>query len=297
MESPIRRIIPNVLDSLIRIAPEREAETRALLEGVRFELTDEPDFDFHARKDGVISIPERGVELLWVVSYVFWQRYTAYKNAVAAIAAGSVPPDAQLQPSLDLIDWALANQDIEHPGLPWPPALPEPTGFEASVGEPRPERVADELAMCALGWLLHHELAHITNDDFRKVPPEQSRAREREADAAATRWLLDRAPQGMPTDKRALGIAVATVTLAALEIEGPPKRPELRTHPPAAERIDESLTHPALGDDNTIFVVAAIGLRLFMDRAEIPHYETPRECLAAYCLAVHRYLSRRAAAA
>jgi len=274
MTSPIRTILEHVPNAIINIAPERESETRAFLEGTRFELNDELGFGFSASVDRVIGVPERGVELLWCMSYTLWQRYGDYRRD----AQDTVAFSSSLKASLPLLDWALKNQQaIERQA--WPQGLSRPTGFEVGGENPRPERVADELSMCSVGWLLHHELTHIQRGDSSLVAPAVSRDQERYADRNATNWLLDQAPEGMALEKRTLGIATAVICLIALELENDARWNSLRPHPRATERLKACLDHPRLRAGAEADLVAAIGLRLLMD---LYHLDPPqRECETA----------------
>lgn len=287
MHSPIRAILDRVPDSLINIAPERELDTRALLRGVKLCLVEGPLFCFAAFDDR-IERPEQGVELVWAASYALWQRYQDYVRHASVDSDSSAGTSLQL--SLPLLDWALAAQRRTAERLPWPESLPRPTGFANSSTEPSAERVADEIAMCALGWLLHHELAHISHGDRGAVAAEDSREQESRADRSATEWLLDQAPPGIPTLKRGFGIAVATFCLIALELDHNLRPTILSTHPPAAHRMLASLTHAALDADQHAQLIAAIGLRLLIDTHRIPtksrDYETPEECLTDYYRAI-----------
>lgn len=291
--SPIHLILDRVPDSLINIAPEREAETRKLLDGVTLELTASAHFGFCATAGKVIEVPERGVELLWAASLAIWQRYQAY---VRIAGRGQSSVDSASTDCAALLSWSIDNQ-LSAIRTPWPDSLPRPTGFEPLTPEPRPERVADELTLCAVGWLLHHELAHIARGDSGLVSPADSRIQETRADRAATNWLLEKAPVGLPRTKRTVGIAASTFCLMALELSGPRRSAADRTHPPAAERVCANLLDSSLGPDEPAHVVAAISLRLLMDHFSLPapvaNCITAQDCVAEYCAALNAYQRNR----
>jgi hypothetical protein len=295
--SPITRILASVPSSLINIAPEREQETRALLNGIEFELNDDLNFGFfgapgspaNSTVAGTIGVPERGVELLWVMSYALWGRYQDYLQRQAGGSS-----TISLNASVPLLNWSLPNQGAATRS-PWPANLPRPTGFEVSNGAPSLERVADELTMCATGWLLHHELTHVVRGDSPNVPAEVSREQERNADWSATCWLLDQSPSGMALEKRVLGIATGILCLVALELEGKVKSGPLRPYPAAAERLTRCLSHPRLTSGVSADLIIAIGLRLLIDLFEIAlapsDFETAPDCVEAYGLAIEQALN------
>jgi hypothetical protein len=248
-----------------------------MLEGVDLVLLDAPRMAFCARGGTTIEVPERGVELLWVIGYMLWREYCDYLDGAKGAGVGIWRP---------LITWAVGNQFVAT-REDWPHATPCPTGFDNSQSEPSFERVADEIALCATGWLLHHELAHIRRGHVGAVAPDVSRQQEREADEAATGWLLEMAPKGIATTKRACGIAAAIIALAALELHQPPPPSTDPDHPPTSDRIFHCLSQSGINEKSVELMIAALGVRAILlhygHEVPVSAYETPQECLDDFC--------------
>src|SRR5581483_7091243 len=121
----------------------------------------------------------------------------------------------------------------------------------------------------------------------------RSVAEELEADRAATEWLLDGVSQEATIIDRGLAVAIGVIALAALDSEYD-RHPAMgrRTHPTGAERVHAALGHPAFGADHVVFKFAGFALKAYLDNREIPvpcnEYDTARDMLNDYCLALHR---------
>lgn len=289
-KSPVEVLLGPIASSLELIAPERALELAERAAGVRLILTDKPRMGFWARSDErTIAASRRGLEYLWVLSYAgwcLWERRppagSATHLAFSAESATAVIPV--------LVDWACANQkQAEY--KPWPADCPQPAPLKDSGVPVSPERVASELAVCAAGWILHHELAHIANKDVNDAL--MSLAQEKRADSEATAWILEKAPKGVSAVKRGLGMAIATVAIAGFELLVPRRPGGPRSHPSAADRIYRALEHPSLSDGRVQWVAAAL-LQLLLDRAGVEiagtEYETTDDWLSAQCLALQRRL-------
>lgn len=176
----------------------------------------------------------------------------------------------------------------------WPDSLPHPAVAEVSArtgSEPSNEEVATELFLCASAWILHHELAHLRLQ--HPLVTTNSVAEEREADQAATGWILDSYPGEPRTLKRGLGIAVAVVALAVLQLESPAlsNTGVPQTHPGVADRLFHALDHPAFGEDHQVFDFVVHSLKLHFDHVGIEadgEYDNARDCFHDYCMTLHR---------
>jgi hypothetical protein len=255
-----------------------------MLEGVDLVLLDAPRMAFCARGGTTIEVPERGVELLWVIGYMLWREYCDYRDDTKVAGSGIWRP---------LVTWAVGNQ-FDETRVAWPDDTPRPTGFDSSQSEPSFERVADEIAMCATGWILHHELAHLQRGHVGAVSPDVSRQQEREADEAATRWLLKKAPQGIASTKRACGIAAAIIALAVLELHQAPASSTDPDHPPTSERIFHCLSKSGINENSVELMIAALGVRAILlhygHSVPVAKYETPQECLDDFCAVLDSHL-------
>jgi hypothetical protein len=300
LTTPVRYLMPAVKRSLLSIAPERLNGLSTRAAGIHFVVTDDRHLGFASTYDDrKIYVSRRGLEYMWVLSYVAWVLNThfvpgATQSPPLVFASG---PDAAPIPSL--LRWAVQNQ-FEARYTAWPAHSPRPRApVSAPCSPPSAERVASEIALCSIAWILHHELSHIANQD---VPdPVASVQQESRADSEATDWLLSQSPSGTPLIKRGLGIAVGTVALAGIALFGPTGRSSVRTHPDPATRIFTSLSHPALHAVEAPLAVAALLLKALLDATGVSTHPGPfdsaSDSIADYCLTLQRHLQNRSSGA
>jgi hypothetical protein len=106
------------------------------------------------------------------------------------------------------------------------------------------------LFLCALAWIVHHEIAHIRLNHQALVTT-CSIAEERDADIEATKWILDKSTVPQESRKRTFGIAAAILALQGFH--SPDQFVALKTHPSAFERIDYCLSEAGISEDDEVF--------------------------------------------
>lgn len=274
--SPVARFILLPIPAILAtVAPEKAREVTAVMErrSVRVLPTERAGFSFAARKgqDGAeIVVPVRGLELLWALSYTLLilrsseaSRAGAEPSGGQAVAASTAEMHTVAR-AVNLL--ASALQHVRLPldkGRAWPVNYPKPHAAPIAPGEASsPESEADALTAYSLGWILHHELAHI--DQGHLDVPTSSVQDERDADNAATEWLLAGDLTPLQRRSRLHGIALAGLTLAILDLTTTRAPGGSRaTHPPTAERIFDALSHSSVPDDDPVFDFVVLGLRAF----------------------------------
>jgi hypothetical protein len=262
--SPIEVLRTYLFPTLRTVCPERAIELFGVIDQrqIRFEFNETEErilFQSDSTK-GVIRVGTRCLERLWALAYCYFIFYDKMREAklrdpsVRSIGFGSDPTLAAVS---RLLSWAISvDWQIKAEGksridpLPeWPDDLPRPIPNPAKCSN---EDVADKLFLTALGFILHHELAHIRLDHVRQTGTD-SVLQEKDADRSAAAWLLDNIP---PDDnrfvQRLLGIALAMLWIAALDIYVPPDAAS--THPPGYDRLYQLLAqhlddphHPVWG--------------------------------------------------
>jgi hypothetical protein len=118
--------------------------------------------------------------------------------------------------------------------------------------------VANELFRYALGWTLHHEIAHVRlrHPNAHSI---LSRDEERSADLHATTWLLEHAPDAQQKRVRTFGAIVGILALDTFEaMLGDPAK---NTHPKAYERLAYCLNCYDAPDDDEAFAFALCGMQ------------------------------------
>ena len=263
MRSPICLLETQIAGSPFNVAPEKASLCAQQRDDhkIDFVLVDEPKFGIRVRLDTESQTPEivlpiASLEYLWAFSHYCWVLTQEY---AAAQRAGATQFDCtgsqRLRESIQILQWAKANL-ISTGTNPWPDNGPRPKQDSHSCDD---SRVATELFLCAIAWILHHEIAHVVLQ-HPLLSTAFSEQEEREADKYATKWLLDGLPQSDPKlKKRALGLAVAVLCLQSLEVDTVSC---LRnTHPAAHDRIFKNTEIYQVGNDQVIEAMCTVVLQ------------------------------------
>lgn len=260
--SPVRHLLPLVAQSMATIAPERVEELKTVCRGLRVEFVDSAGWQCSYRPaDATITMSTGVVELCWAASHAY---VTLYDRVLAGTVESKprtvdLTVDSTVKRAMDLLKWAFENF-VNGASAPWPQDVLHPRE-EPERGSP--ENVADELALCATAYVIHHELAHHRLGHQPQHDGVLSIEQEREADYAAADWILER----VPTDsarftKRALGVATALALLTARGIHSGEHGGE--THPRSFDRLMQTLERVLVDDYDRVwaFVVGILNLHL-----------------------------------
>jgi len=265
--SPILLLAEHIVGAPFKVAPEKANLCAQHRDDHRIEccIVDEPEFGIRVRRsaDGKrhdIVLPIAALEYLWAFSHYSWVLMQEYASAQRA---GSTDFDCvgnkRLRESFTVLEWAKNN--LNNSGTDeWPANGPRPEQF-AHTGDD--VSVATELFLCALGWIMHHEIGHVVLR-HSLVLKTFSMQEEQQADSFATDWLLEGLDQHDPIlKKRALGLTIAVLCLQSLEVRSACLS---NTHPGAHERIHANTARYQCGDDEVIESTCAIILQyLFHD--------------------------------
>jgi hypothetical protein len=257
--APLLRQLPS---ALVNIAPEREGELRAVSEGLSLAIVDDPMFVCHyTPRAKRITISSGAVEVLWAASHayiVLHDRILAQTHLAEPLAV-DLHADRVVSDAVVLLRWGF-DRFVAKTSAAWPDELLRPID---SPPYGSPENAADELALCAVAFLLHHELAHHRLGHPLTMDLPWKLDQERDADYAAADWIL----QGVPEDdarftKRALGIATALAVSAAYGVHT--DRHDGETHPRSFDRLFHTLSRHIRDDGNKVwaFVVGILALHM-----------------------------------
>ncbi|MEE4130101.1 phage exclusion protein Lit family protein [Pseudomonas viridiflava] len=268
MRSPICHLEFQITGAPFSVAPEKAGQCAKQRDDhkIDFVMVDEPKFGFRVRLEASSQTPEvvlpiASLEYLWAFSHHCWVLTQEYAESqhVGAEQFDCVG-NQRLRESAHILEWAKAN--LTSTGTErWPESGPRPKEYSHSCDD---WAVATELFLCAIAWILHHEIAHVVLH-HPLINTAFSEQEEREADKHATKWLLDGLPQCDPKlKKRALGIAVAVLCLQSLEVgSGSCLR---NTHPAAHDRIFKNTATYQVGNDEVIDAICSVVLQyLFHD--------------------------------
>jgi len=221
---------------------------------------DEPRFGVRVRRrtdcmGHEIVLPIAALEYLWAFSHYSWVLTQEYASAQRTGATEfDCVGNERLRESFAVLEWAKNNLNGSGAEA-WPLMGPRPKQDVHSMDD---ARVATELFLCALGWIIHHEFGHVVLKHPLGINT-FSIQQEREADRYATDWLLEGLDQHDPRlKKRALGLAIAVLCLQSLEVESACLR---NTHPGAHQRIDENTARYKHDDHEVIEATCAVVLQ------------------------------------
>lgn len=297
MTSPISILKQFVFLSLRRIAPEKSDDLFSIIEqkGITFRFVPSEDrILFTADSiNKVISVGEKCLERLWAMSYsyfLFYETVSKAKHQDVSVKSNDICSDPDLEKAGELLSWATSvdwqikaeGKQRQSPLPEWPQSLPRP--IENPQKESN-EDVADKLFLSAVGFILHHELAHV-EFGHTNTTGDESIHNEKDADRAAATWLID----GLQANdkefiQRIFGVAVALLWPAALEAYVPSSG---ETHPPGYDRLYQILFQFVDDDRHPVWGFVSIPLGMHLDASgaqfdrEMKH-QTPRDAVNYYC--------------
>lgn len=291
MASPIRHVMKHIHIAMVNIAPEKRVDFDRTYDDFTLEYVDSHIWicDVNVEKKH-IRVSRKVMEVLWAASFAYFRLYEAVQKKTVDIPSKAVTivfaDDPSLKDASDLLRYAMdswANQDASS----WPDSLPKPV--------PNPERgsdeaVADELSLCAIAVILHHELAHIRLEHNGSSKLDS----ERDADITASEWIFE----GLDDEsspvflKRSLGLAVAMETMVAYGVHT--KKYGGTSHPRSFDRLINAMERHIHENNHPAWFFVATILKLHLDNVDhgaiIPDgpFESGRECVDAYVDALSR---------
>lgn len=297
-KSPINEIMEHAWKSIIAVAPENDTLDLIKHHRVEFRLENTGRFVFsaqHGESECAIKASVQGFEFIWVLSYayyVFYQYSQLPENRQKGRLCFSDYPATR--DAAKLLHWIVDRERSAGLGKPWPSDCPRPQRLPETTDsqEISDIRLASELFLCATGWILHHELAHIElgHRGFSVLSIKEELC----ADKLATKTLLDGVTNRVIIEKRGLGIAIALLAIGCLELETRVERNNgfPTSHPKTAERLYAALNHDAISNAPVVLDFTLYMLKMHFDHLgiEITEKEYPdrMSCLSAYCVALSK---------
>ena len=240
------------LERYIYAAPFASAPAKAkeLWEALSHEhplvMVHQPGFWFRAYEKHV-EVSYASLDTLWWAAYCYTmlsanrtsqQQQTEFTSLILEAPAA--------RDAIDRYRWFLHRLHEER-DAPWPAGAPKPTIIE----DDSPEHYATEFFLVALAWVLHHEFGHLLlhRPIDTSIP---TKVREWQADAHATRWLLDGTAD--PPVRRKLFVG-ACIALGFLGARRPPTE-ESYTHPSPYDRLECILQNATPEDEEPAYAAA-----------------------------------------
>ncbi len=254
--SPIMSLEKAIAASAYTVAPEREAAYIASTANVSIIFAaGEKRFGVRVNTETyVVTLPIATLEYVWACTHMLLRLYAVFEEKQAlGYEAVSLAGDPEFCTRLDLFNWALNNMLYEGTGL-WPQDAPQPSIETSSC--------TDELFLVAIGWILHHEIAHLRRN-HAQAHRIYTNQQEREADADAVGWVLGACADAQMRTKRQLGMAIALLSMQFLD-EPQGSGTYLGTHPPTSARIFDCLNDAKVDLDGLAYTLCAIAMHFHL---------------------------------
>lgn len=259
MRSPICNIEESISGVAFKIAPEKETECAKNRDehDISIDLIDDTKFSIRVNlSSNTIILPIASLEYIWAFALYCWVLTQEYASAQrAGVKEFDCTGNTRLKNSYLLLEWAKKNL-LTTGTESWPIDLPMPKKSPENCSD---IHVANELFLCSLGWMVHHEIGHIVLH-HPPLATNFSEQEEKDADRHATDWLLSDLEENCPMlKKRALGIAVGVLCLQSLEVNT--KSCLRNTHPNAHDRIFDCLSKYKVGTEEVVEAFSTVLLQ------------------------------------
>lgn len=286
--SCVRRLLEYIPHTLVNVAPEKlHALVEALGEDqLELELIESRELIHnYCQAQRKITLSTRPVELLWAQSYAY---FVWYSQELANVQPSGQQIDPHRKPevhqALELLGWATRGM-VRSQQLPWPNDAPSP--------EPEPRHascahVAQDLCLLAVGFILHHELAHHRLQHQATSDIDQ----EREADYEAIDWIMGGVEPTAPEyRKRALGASVALLYLLVTGVYSDSHGGD--SHPKDYNRLMYTMERHVPPDRHDVWGFIAGMLSLYCQDARVPCRQGPHDNFHEWCNALVEELARK----
>jgi hypothetical protein len=260
---------------MIDAAPEKSDQLVLLLakHGVTFVLNEQADrILFRARLPGnVIEVGQKCLWRLWVSSFA----YSCLCDEVQLARARHMSvrnldfQSPRQREAVQMLEYAIKCDVTTRRGRAAPfdiRGLPAGLPQLFSARPSTDEETADQFYRMALGYILHHELAHICSGHDNREGVD-SIIQEKEADLKAAEWLLSD-PALDPKERltRELGIACALGWLAAIDVYVPPTG---NSHPPSYDRLYQIMDRYVTHKNSLVWTFLAVLLLLHLQNCDL----------------------------
>lgn len=242
----IKQFFTDISAVATRVAPENENNLIALCtkHGFFLSFVNEPGFTFRVNTNTKeIKLPYGGLEYLWLFSLRAW---LIYQGCSEAQQQSKIKLDLNEINGFPLVEQMTKDAKNRLHGAKFVSLdeaciIPNITQSDS--------KVATELFLCALGWIIFHEIGHIVLGHSSLEIGSLSVREEQDADKYSTDWIMGNSSVISESKKRVIGISIALLTIQSLELDG--KSCFKNSHPDAAHRIFDNLS-PHSQIDNEI---------------------------------------------
>ncbi|EPA9111031.1 MAG: phage exclusion protein Lit family protein [Serratia liquefaciens] len=203
----------------------------------------------------MIYLPLSSLYYVWAVSCASWGIYKKYQESNTNLIAVT---ESDIQTEVNLIKGAKANISTSLS-----------TGnfslHEYAIAD-ETLKVGDELFLCAMAWIMLHEIGHIklnhTDDELSLSSQE-----EVDADSFATDFVFDENTIPQEFTKRFSGSLLALTIILNNDVTDEGGE---RTHPHATARIEHMFNRSRCDDERSVAIVFPLLMYFYFDKKGVP---------------------------
>lgn len=274
ISSPAAGLIERIPNAIERIAPERLAEFEETYPDLNIVVEDSPTWIFGVDSSTrAIGLSVFCLEVLWATAYshcLLYQKMIGGRQPDNEFAKAALMAPECLE-ACQLLKWITQRRLGAAVPHEWPAGLPNPSQENDALDQ---RKLATEVALGALGFIIHHELAHI-----RLLHSGKSEiSSEKDADHAAVDWILR---DGFisttdPADKKRLLCIAHALSVTVIrdiytgDFDG-------ITHPRSFDRLNYALSRHLADNNHLSRSFIAFVLKLHMDNSSISYWDQSKE--------------------
>lgn len=261
IDFPSKALMPSIKDAILNIAPEKITQIERQTSDVELIITENEKWYCEALSGWkVIRLSRKSIEIIWALSYGYFQFYTTICNGVQPIGQKvDVSGNEKLLSARKLLIWAINNlTEKEISEIPQgAPSIADKIYWGSD------EHAIVEITLCTVAFFLHHELAHIkfANEIF-----ENSIDEEWACDREAINVILKDANEA-EFNKRSFGVSVGLLLINGIGTET--KFYDGIKHPFAYDRLFLNLKDNIDEENDKIWGWVVAILALHMTNASI----------------------------
>lgn len=249
--SPVLALRDAIAASPFNVAPERALSLPTVAPHFALALSNDRKFNVRVNTEThEATLPIATLEYMWACTHLLLGLYEAFEGGQhqgdQVLDLGN---DRDFCTRLDLFNWALNNM-LDDGQRSWPADAARPADGVQSL--------TDELFLVAIGWILHHEIAHVRSN-HQRAHRLYTVQQESEADAKAVDWIFGACTDPQMLTKRQLGM---TIALLAMQFLDEPTNGDtyIGTHPPTSERIFVCLNRAQTDPDGLAYSLCSIAM-------------------------------------
>lgn len=282
IDSPMHPFWFSVRHAPFRWAPSEAAEMKRICEQMQISMgyTDDMDYPGVVMERRRIEIPVYFLENLWATCFAGIAISLHLRERLGEMGTVIQLPDTgDVGAARILLQWSL-ERAVNQDQMPWPQTLrPDPDARKETT-----MNTANVVFEIGMGFVLHHELAHVIHDlRVNAGDPNQRRFEEALADQiAAAKYVAENEPDPKQQESRSLGILLVLIHFVGIDVflvdfcrrKGVPIPDECRgtgeaDHPSSVDRLKAFMNDAYFAGTGHCHEICQVMLRAYCTRLRL----------------------------